>query len=1141
MARWSRWRLALTGAAVLAVSTTCERTTEPASTEPPRLTAGTQDVYDIRNPGSYSINGATWNTASDFGVGTGLLEPFMRVQDNDGNEEGFNTDCLSGPSCPPLDLGNTANFNHSLALNRVPVITFGAVSFRELILDANEANSDPDANFSVDRFNLWLCKQVAGFDPTQVDARADFEGSADCAPAYSLDDGANDGDWAKATDASSKGSGKSYDYQILIPETNFVTAAATVGIDLSACSYGGPTATPCGAWLILDVRFGFQGGDFAVSSTFEEVATLARPWVTVTKTATPSYTKRYSWVIEKSVDPTSIALFEGQSQDATWTVEVTPGEPASTNSDGNVSGTITIANTSGNSVQVLSVDDAIPGYPAIDPTCPGEPFPAGGVTLTNNQMLVCTYSVTAPSIDPGTVHTNAATVAIEAALENETHPPDAATFSGSKDFDFASATPTEIDKNPDVYDNYNAAGEELIGQASGSPFTFTRTYTCDGDEGEYSNVARVDITNPPDDPTATASLTVDCLDITVTKTSDESRTDTFHWLIDKSVTPASWELFKNDQGTSDYTITVTPDGVTQDAHNVSGVITVTGDPNAPVYIQHQVTDAIEPGGLTPTVTDCQDNGSDVVTPLIVPYTLEAGHVLTCDYSQALPNSDSRTNTASVVARPTPSGADKTFTGSAPVDFSGAVLTEVDKSPILDDSYSGGPQDVVITNLLSPTTFTYSRTFGCDGDAGTHENTATLSTTPPLSDDASVSVLCRSVTVTKDARTSFDRDFDWLNDKSADQSGPLQVMPGQPFVINYSVAVTKTGPFDSHWHVTGTITVTHDHTTEGALLNSLADLVSDAGSASLSGCEADGNPFSFPGTLAVDATLTCTYDLDLSNSDSRTNTATATQQNHSFSSGGAPTASGTTQWASSAVSVTFGDPTSVTDDCADVEDGFAGSLGHICASQTFTYARTVTAPEGSCEDFTVDNTATVTPDDDPPVSDGWSIPFDVQCPQGCTLTLGYWKTHNLSFRGGALPDDNWGTITPNAEQTGFFTTDAGNSFATTGPNIPPFTWFGVFWTAVKGNAYYNLAQQYMAAKLNILNGADPTAVSTAITLAEGLFGDPAPAYTPAQIDALKGSDPLRQLFISLAGTLGSYNEGSIGPGHCSEDATSELTR
>lgn len=96
-----------------------------------------------------------------------------------------------------------------------------------------------------------------------------------------------------------------------------------------------------------------------------------------------------------------------------------------------------------------------------------------------------------------------------------------------------------------------------------------------------------------------------------------------------------------------------------------------------------------------------------------------------------------------------------------------------------------------------------------------------------------------------------------------------------------------------------------------------------------------------------------------------------------------------------------------------------------------------------------------------------------------------------------------------------------------------TWYQVFWTKPAGNAYYILAKQYMAAVLNGVNDADTTVVDDEIAAAEALFE----AWTPAQIAPLKGRQQPRPEFIELAGTLASYNEGEIGPGHCDEDGNS----
>jgi hypothetical protein len=150
-----------------------------------------------------------------------------------------------------------------------------------------------------------------------------------------------------------------------------------------------------------------------------------------------------------------------------------------------------------------------------------------------------------------------------------------------------------------------------------------------------------------------------------------------------------------------------------------------------------------------------------------------------------------------------------------------------------------------------------------------------------------------------------------------------------------------------------------------------------------------------------------------------------------------------------------------------------------------------------------------------------------------LTQGYWKTHNDSFKGGAPSDDNWNNVVSLKELTGFFTTWT-PSFPLAGPNTPTdFNWFNVFWTAPKGNAYYNLAHQYEGAKLNILNKAGTIqTVTDAIAAAETFFSTA--GNTPSGWTS--GTTTKDQL-IGWAGTLGAYNEGTIGPGHCSEDRLS----
>jgi predicted heme/steroid binding protein len=113
-------------------------------------------------------------------------------------------------------------------------------------------------------------------------------------------------------------------------------------------------------------------------------------------------------------------------------------------------------------------------------------------------------------------------------------------------------------------------------------------------------------------------------------------------------------------------------------------------------------------------------------------------------------------------------------------------------------------------------------------------------------------------------------------------------------------------------------------------------------------------------------------------------------------------------------------------------------------------------------------------------------------------------------GPARYDDTWAKI---GEDTGFYS--SGKSY------------YQVLWTAPQGNAYYILAHQYIAARLNILNGASTTPeVDAAMLWAETQFFN---LYSPG--NALSKS--VKNQATTYATLLNSYNTGAVGPGHCSE--------
>ncbi len=120
------------------------------------------------------------------------------------------------------------------------------------------------------------------------------------------------------------------------------------------------------------------------------------------------------------------------------------------------------------------------------------------------------------------------------------------------------------------------------------------------------------------------------------------------------------------------------------------------------------------------------------------------------------------------------------------------------------------------------------------------------------------------------------------------------------------------------------------------------------------------------------------------------------------------------------------------------------------------------------------------------------------PQNCTYTQGYWKNHPEAWPTNML---TLGTVSYTQAQL-----------------------LAIFGQPVQGNGLVSLAHQLIAAKLNILNGADPTAASATIAAADALIG----SLVVPPIGS--GSLPTNQT-NSLTQVLDNYNNGVIGPGHC----------
>ena len=832
---------------------------------------------------------------------------------------------------------------------------------------------------------------------------------------------------------------------------------------------------------------------------------------TISKTATGTYGESHTWEVVKTVDPTSQDAFAGDTVDYEWTVMVTE-----TVTEGTfvASGTITVGNPNPEDALTVALSDVVDSTPATITACTGDADLTDGLTVAAGGSSVCTYTADLAALDDveDAPDLNTATITLNSI-----------DFSATDPIEWA---PTVTGASVTLDDDQNPAFPITI--SDGGTWTYSGEYTCSVDDAAYGddntytygedNTAVIkdgDTILDEDD----ASTTVDCWVIDVAKTADTTSERSCDWTLDKSVDHELWPLYTGDTASPEFTLTP---GVecTDGAFDVAGTITIHNPaPMAATLIG--VTDVISHfGSVTP---DCG---------VTFPYDLAAGADLICSYETTLPDADTEVNEATVAM------SGKSYSTEAVVEFDDPTTT-VHGCVILDDTNWGDGEEIKLCydDVLTP--ISYAVDFTCDDDVGQHDNTANLVDADTFvelaSDDASVTVTCNvAAGAEKDATTSFTRTYTWDIDKVGDQTA-LELSPGQTFNVNYDVTVTTT-PVDSDWAVAGTITITSSLTDRDLTITSVTDMVD--GIAAVVDCGT-----AFPITIAAGGTLECDYSADLLGTTQLVNTATIVGEYATFDYSwngaeivGVPDGGTEPVGFNPTADVIFSsDPTLIVDECIDVTDDQYGDLGTVCVGDlpvTFSYTIPITASD-ICSDIpgTFTNCASfVTNDTGATGEDCWTVTITVPC-LGCTLTPGYWKTHS-EYGPAAHPDDTWyllpGGLGPD---TLFFDAEV---------DSVPQTWYMVFWTSPKGgDAFYILAHQYEAAVLNILNEASaPANVVTAISDAEALLD----AYdgNPTTIAVLKGKNasPIRSEFLRLAGILGDYNEGIIGPGHCDEDETSD---
>ena len=314
-----------------------------------------------------------------------------------------------------------------------------------------------------------------------------------------------------------------------------------------------------------------------------------------------------------------------------------------------------------------------------------------------------------------------------------------------------------------------------------------------------------------------------------------------------------------------------------------------------------------------------------------------------------------------------------------VSYSGSHDFDPNKIRLIDYSDTSNPGGVYILAVCSLADGYPVNASDCKYDAFKVQEGETV--TPPAD----------TLTVTKNADGGYDTSYVWDIDKSVDKTKVMQV--GGNAVFNYTVEVSHDAGTDSNITVTGQIDVTNPNfdanfNTVPADISSLTDELSDSTSCDIT--DTNGDALTFPVTL-TDFSNHFLYSCTLSAvpTSALDNTVTVEWQDQ-FLDNGAELSGGSANFIFQTISF----DQNTIDECTDVTDTYAGSLGTVCVGDDnptdFTYQRSIAVQSG-CIDY--DNTGSfITNDTDATDSDSQTVTVCGPLDTGA-LTMGFWQNKN----------------------------------------------------------------------------------------------------------------------------------------------------
>jgi len=155
-------------------------------------------IIDLTTAGaSGTSNDAYYLQVPDQSTGTGVIEPFLRIQAK-GDEQGYNSD-VGGND--PWDT-KSGIWTHDLLLSDLVVETIGTTDYYEFLLDINQINSTNKSLLSLNQVQIFTRTgaittapdSTAGLGTLQYDSDAGADGDTTVNLNYSLNPGSGAGD-----------------------------------------------------------------------------------------------------------------------------------------------------------------------------------------------------------------------------------------------------------------------------------------------------------------------------------------------------------------------------------------------------------------------------------------------------------------------------------------------------------------------------------------------------------------------------------------------------------------------------------------------------------------------------------------------------------------------------------------------------------------------------------------------------------------------------------------------------------------------------------------------------------------------------------------------------------------------------------